>query len=346
MGHDQQHIKDRTQHAHAHHGLARALEREHERNEQACHQCGPPHHRDGVGRQRTGNDAAAFKIGHHPAGNALLRRVLAEQKAGQQPEARRVQKAPVDGLFRPGCFLTPAAQRSKSIHQPEHQAQHCQQKHCQCGVHPCRRCNEEGAHQCTAGVAAVHQVHAPGAAGRVIADQNGAGVHDAALGDAHQKKCQRQHRHGTRQAHQTVAHRIADGQQQHAAFHAQRTGQHAHQKPGDQVADAHEREQGAGHAVGKAVLFLQKADHNASADGADAAEEEGKKACIPQACRLLFHNRPLSVKISSFYLTIIPPHCNRIFLQKVAKSPPGSDDLKCPPRCSGHNSRKYSSGFR
>jgi hypothetical protein len=37
------------------------------------------------------------------------------------------------------------------------------------------------------------------------------------------------------------------------------------------------------------------------------------------------------VKISSFYLTIIPPHCNRIFLQKVAKSPPGSDDLKCPP---------------
>ena len=242
-----------------------------------------------------------------------------------------MQKAPVDDLFRPGCFLTPAAQRSKSIHQPEHQAQHCQQEYCQCGAHPCRRCNEEGAQQCTAGVAAVHQVHAPGAVGRVIADQNGAGVHDAALGDAHQKKRQRQHRHGTRQAHQAVAHRVADGQQQHTAFHAQRTGQHAHQKPGDQVADAHEREQGAGHAVGKAVLFLQKADHNASTDGADAAEEEGKKACIPQACRLLFHNRPLSVKISSFYLTIIPPHCNRIFLQKVAKSPLGSDDLKCPP---------------
>ena len=29
------------------------------------------------------------------------------------------------------------------------------------------------------------------------------------------------------------------------------------------------------------------------------------------------------MKISSLYLTIIPHHCNRIFLQKVAKSPPG-----------------------
>ena len=314
MGHDQQHIEEGAQHAHAHHGLARVLEREHECDQQTGHQRGTPHDRDGVSRQCARNDAAALEVSDHPAVDALLRRVLAEQKAGQQPEARRVQKAPVDDLFRPGCFLTPAAQRSKSIHQPKHQAQHRQQEHCQLSAHLRRCCNEEGAQQRTAGVAAVHQVHAPGAVGRVIADQNGAGVHDAALGNAHQKKRQRQHRHGTRQAHQAVAHRVADGQQQHAAFHAQRTGQHAHQKPGDQVADAHEREQGAGHAVGKAVALLQQADHHARTDGTDATEEESKKACIPQACRLLFHNRPLSVKISSFYLTIIPPHCNRIFL--------------------------------
>ncbi|MFR2263971.1 MAG: hypothetical protein ACLS5S_09275, partial [Faecalibacterium sp.] len=47
----------------------------------------------------------------------------------------------------------------------------------------------------------------------------------------------------------------------------------------------------------------------------------------------MFHNRPLSVKISSFYLTIIPPHCNRIFLQKVSKSPPGHGRFKMPSAC-------------
>jgi hypothetical protein len=39
------------------------------------------------------------------------------------------------------------------------------------------------------------------------------------------------------------------------------------------------------------------------------------------------------VKISSFYLTIIPHHCNRIFLQKVAKSPPGHGRFKMPSAC-------------
>ena len=239
MGHDQQHIKDRTQHAHAHHGLARALEREHECDQQTGHQRGTPHDRDGVSRQCAHNDAAALEVSDHPAVDALLCSVLEEQKAGQHPEPCRTQKAPVNGLLSLGILGLAAAQRSKSIHQPEHQAQHCQQEYCQCGTHPCRRRNEEGAQQRTAGVAAVHQVHTPGAVGRVIADQNGAGVHDAALGNAHQKKRQRQHRHGTRQAHDAVAHRIADGEQQHTGLHAQYTGQHTNEQACQQITHTH-----------------------------------------------------------------------------------------------------------
>ena len=239
MGHDQQHIKDRTQHAHAHHGLARALEREHECDQQTGHQRGTPHDRDGVSRQCARNDAAALEVSDHPAVDALLCSVLEEQKAGQHPESCRTQKAPVNGLLFLGILGLAAAQRGKGIYQPQHKSQCRQQEHRQLSAH-LRRCrNEEGAQQCTAGVAAVHQVHAPGAVGRVIADQNGAGVHDAALGNAHQKKRQRQHRHGTRQAHQAVAHRVADGQQQHAAFHAQYTGQHTNEQACQQITHTH-----------------------------------------------------------------------------------------------------------
>ena len=162
----------------------------------------------------------------------------------------------------------------KDVHQPEHKAHGCQQKDRQLGAYPgCRR-NEEGAQQCAAGVAAVHQVHAPGAVGGVIADQNGTGVDNAALSDAHHKKGRCQQHHCAGQPHDGVAHRIADGQQQHTAFHAQRTGQHAHQQPCQQVAHAHQGEQCTGHAVGKAVALLQQTDHHTCADGTDAAEEK------------------------------------------------------------------------
>ena len=106
----------------------------------------------------------------------------------------------------------------------------------------------------------MHGVHATGAVCRVAADKNGAGVQDTALGNAHNEEGQRQQNGQAGQAHQAVAHRIADGQQQHAAFHAQRTGQHAHQQPCQQVAHAHQGEQCTGHAVGKAVALLQQAE--------------------------------------------------------------------------------------
>ena len=102
----------------------------------------------------------------------------------------------------------------------------------------------------------MHGVHAPGAVCRVAADKNGAGVQDTALGNAHNEEGQRQQNGQAGQAHQAVAHRIADGQKQDAGLHAhfshQRTGQQARQ----QVADAQQAEQGAGHAVGKAVFLL------------------------------------------------------------------------------------------
>ena len=67
--------------------------------------------------------------------------------------------------------------------------------------------------------------------------------------------------------------------------------------------------------------------------------EEKVRAFLELATRknasdiFIIAGRPLSVKISSFYLTIIPPHCNRIFLQKVAKSPPGHGRFKMPSAC-------------
>ena len=156
----------------------------------------------------------------------------------------------------------------------------------------------------------------------MIADQNGTGIDHAALSDAYHKKSRCQQRHCAGQSHDGVAHRISDGQQQHTAFHAQRTGQHAHQQPRQQVAHAHQGEQCTGHAVGKAVALLQQADHHTCADGADAAEEKGRKARIAQARVLLFHGVPLFAEISFLYLTIFLRLCNRIFLQKAAKKLP------------------------
>ena len=331
MRHHQQHIEHSAQHAHTHHGLAGLFKGEYKGDEQPSHQRSAPHHSDGVGSQRTRNDAAALEVGHHPAVDALLGGILEEQQTGQQPEAGRPQKAPVDGFLLCAAFALTTVQRGKNVYQPEHKAHGCQQKHGQLGAYPgcCR--DEKGAQQRTAGVAAVHQIHAPGAVGGVVADQNGAGIDHAALGDAHHKKGHRQQRHCAGQPHDGVAHRVADGQQQHAALHAQRTGQHPHQQTCQQVAHAHQGEQRTGHTVGKAVALLQQTDHHTCADSADAAEEKGCKARIAQACVLLFHVVPLFAEISFFYLTIFSRLCNRIFLQKVAKSPPGSDDLKCPP---------------
>ena len=333
MSHDQQNIEEGAQHAHAHHRLARLFEREYESDEQPSHQRSTPHHGDGVGRQCACDDAAALEVGDHPAVDALLGGVLEKQKTGEHPEPRRTKKAPINGLFSLGVPGLAAAQRGKDVHQPEHKAHGCQQKDRQFGAYPgcCR--NEEGAQQCTAGVAAVHQIHAPGAVGRIVADQNGAGVDDTALSDSNHKKGRCQQNFCSRQPHDAVACRVADGQQQHAGFHAQHAGQHSNQKPRQQVAHAHQRKQGTGHAIGKAVPLLQQADDHARADGADTAEEEGQKACIAQARRLLFHNRPLSVKISSLYLTIIPHHCNRIFLQKRAKSSLGHGRFEMPSAC-------------
>ena len=239
MGHDQQHIKDRTQHAHAHHGLARALEREHECDQQTGHQRGTPHDRDGVSRQCAHNDAAALEVSDHPAVDALLCSVLEEQKAGQHPEPCRTQKAPVNGLLFLGILGPAAAQRGKGIYQPQHKSQCRQQEHRQLSAH-LRRCrNEEGAQQRTAGVAAVHQVHAAGAVGRVIADQNGAGVDNTALGNAHHKESHCQQDLYTGQAHDAVAHRIADGEQQHTGLHAQYTGQHTDEQACQQITHTH-----------------------------------------------------------------------------------------------------------
>ena len=141
----------------------------------------------------------------------------------------------------------------------------------------------------------MHGVHAPGAVCRVAADKDGAGVQDTALGNAHNEEGQRQQNGQAGQAHQAVAHRIADGQQQDAGLHAhfshQRTGQQARQ----QVADAQQAEQGAGHAVGKAVFLLQQADHHTAGNGADAAEKEGDEARVPQAGVPLFHRILLAV---------------------------------------------------
>ena len=105
------------------------------------------------------------------------------------------------------------------------------------------------------------------------------------LGNAYNEEGQRQQNGQAGQAHQAVAHRIADGQQQDAGLHAhfshQRTGQQARQ----QVADAQQAEQSAGHAVGKAVFLLQQADHHTAGNGADAAE---KKVTKPAFRRRVF----------------------------------------------------------
>ena len=103
----------------------------------------------------------------------------------------------------------------------------------------------------------MHQVHAPGAVSGVVADEDGAGVDNTALGDAHEEEAQRQHSHRAAEAHHGVAQRIADGQQQDAGLHAQLAGQHGDEKACQQVADTHERQQGSGHAVGEAILLLQ-----------------------------------------------------------------------------------------
>ena len=50
-----------------------------------------------------------------------------------------------------------------------------------------------------------------------------------------------------------------------------------------------------GHAVGKAVFFLQQADHYTAGNGADAAEKEGDEARVPQAGVPLFHRILLAV---------------------------------------------------
>ena len=71
------------------------------------------------------------------------------------------------------------------------------------------------------------------------------------------EEAQRQHSHRAAEAHHGVAQRIADGQQQDAGLHAQLAGQHGDEKACQQVADAHERQQGSGHAVGEAILLLQ-----------------------------------------------------------------------------------------
>ena len=119
----------------------------------------------------------------------------------------------------------------------------------------------------------MHQVHAPGAVGGVVADQDGAGIHGAALGDAHQKEGQRQQKRKPGKAHEPVAQQVAEGQQKDAGLEPQNPGQDAGQKARQQVADAHQGEQGAGHAVGKPVLLLQQTHHHAAGDGADAAEK-------------------------------------------------------------------------
>ena len=179
----------------------------------------------------------------------------------------------------------------------------------------------------------MHQVHAPGAVGGVIADQNGTGVDNAALGDAYHKKGRCQQRHCAGQPHDGVAHRIADGQQQHTAFHAQRTGQHPHQQPCQQVAHAHQGEQCTGHAVGKAVALLQQTDHHTRTDGTDAAEEKGRKARIAQARVLLFHGVPLLAEISFFLFNHFFAALQPDFLTKSCKKPAGLGRFKMPSAC-------------
>ena len=116
----------------------------------------------------------------------------------------------------------------------------------------------------------MHQVHAPGAVGGVVADQDGAGVHGAALGDAHQEERDTQQQLRAGEAHHPIAQRIARGQQ---------------------------GEQSARHAIGKAVFLLQQADHHTAGNGADPAEKECEEARIAQAgvLGLLFHGRLLLV---------------------------------------------------
>ena len=143
----------------------------------------------------------------------------------------------------------------------------------------------------------MHQVHAAGAVGRVVADEDGAGVHGAALGNAHKEERRRQQDFRPGKAHDPVADGVPDGQQQDAWFQPQHTRQHTGQKTRQQIADAHQREQRPGHAVGKPILFLQQADHHAAGNGADAAEKESHKARIPQARFLLVHSGLLTLAI-------------------------------------------------
>ena len=209
-----------------------------------------------------------------------------------------MQKAPVDLLLAGFAFGAPLpAHGGGEIDEPDDDAQRRQHQQGQPGAHPARRCNEERAEQRAAGVAAVHQVHAPGAVGGVVADQNGAGVHGAALGDAHQEERDTQQQLRAGEAHHPIAQRIARGQQQNTGLEAQHPGQHAGQETRQQVANAHQGEQSARHAIGKAVFLLQQADHHTAGNGADPAEKECEEARIAQAgvLGLLFHGRLLLV---------------------------------------------------
>lgn len=76
--------------------------------------------------------------------------------------------------------------------------------------------------------------------------------------------------------------------------------QHTDQESSQQVADAQQRQQAAGHSIGKPIAFLQQADHHPRTDGADAAEKEGRKARIAQTCALLFHDVPRFLPQGSF----------------------------------------------
>ena len=265
------------------------LKGEYKRDQQPRHQGSAPHHRYGIGGHRSGDDAAALKIGHHPSGNALLCGVLAEDQRSKHPEPAGAQKAPIgDRLF--GLALS--LQRRSQVHHPQQTTHACQQRQRQTQADLCRRCDQKRAQQCAHCIAAMHQVHAPGTVSRVITDQDGANIDDAALCQPHQEEGQRPSA-AADQSHQTIAHCVTCRQQQRTGFHAQLARQHRHQKTCQQVADAHQGQQRTGHAIGKTVLLLQQTDHHTAGDGAYAAEEKGDKSRIAQAGALCFvHDVP------------------------------------------------------
>ena len=281
MGQHQPKIGHDAARPHHHHGLAGVFEGEHKGDQQPRHQRRPPHDGDGVGAEHPGNDAAVLEVGDHPAGDAGLGGVLAEDQPHQQPEPGAAQEAPVD--LPAGLFAAPL-HRGDGKGQPQGRAHQRQQEQRRFLSGAAGRRNGKGAQQCPAGITAVHQVHAAGAVGAAVPHQDGAGVDDLAFGRAHQEKAQPQQGHHAGKAHQAVAHQVTQAQKQDAALHpAQQAGQHPGQKARRQVADVHQAEQGAGDAVGKAVLLLQQADHHPAGNGADAAEEKGCKARVPAA---------------------------------------------------------------